>query len=476
VEIKSPFHPSNYKSPWPLVPFSYAPGMLHTRIPLHHLPKKLFVHDPFNLLAVDSKNRYGKAEDARKITNIWRSPDRIHEYKLKLSTAGKARLSDELLEATSQRLAPPSERVNSPESHEKDCGEKFHGYAFHSYSDTPLGPICPPIVVVHDPPPLPPTNNIADASAGLGERWEPKAIDEAHLYISPVFPVGKSHHSVLYWGEWELPRDIFLPPLSSSPVLCKKCVKADLNRILLEEDGENGERRKKKWTQKSAVLRKVVEVMKPLIGGSLPCSIGIGDDRVHKVGEKVYVVAPGKVTRRIEIEGPIRPIRTTVGWQDRSKPTCKHLLSRQPVPLTAKAGVVAKLSQCGDDHLRREARNYQDFDRHMFEHHILPPTRDLVSLGALVPQFYGYYVPEFKDDEEVEDLDDDSDSDDYMKEKDEGREGDGAIENLAKSDNSGDIQEAQARPKIKRGYLSPILLLEDCGQAISPRNLSSDEK
>jgi hypothetical protein len=411
-------------------------------------------------------------------------PDRIHEYKLKLSTAGKARLSDELLEATPQRLppaAPPSEQVNSLESHEKDCGEKFHGYVFHSYSNTHLGPICPPIVVVHDPPPLSPTNNIADASAGLGERWEPKSIDEAHLYLSPGL-VGKSHHSVLHWGEWELPRDIFLPPLFSSPVLCKMCVEADVNRILLKEDGENGERRKKKWTKKSAVLRKVVKVMKPSIGGSLPCSIGIGDDQVLKVGEKVYVVDPGKVTCRIEIEGPIRPIRTTVGWQDRSKPTCTHLLSRQPVPPTAKAGVVAKLSHCGDYHLRREARNYQDFDRHMFEHrsglHISPPTGALVSLGALVPQFNGYYVPELKDDEEVEDLDDDSegDSDDYMKEKDEGREGDGAVKNLAKSDNSGDIQEAQARPKIKRGYLSPILLLEDCGKAISPRNLTSDEK
>lgn len=457
--------------------------MLHTHIPLHRLPKKLFIHDPFNLLAVDSKNRYGKAENPPKITDVWRMPDRIHEYKLQLSTAGKARLSDGLLEATSQRLTFASSE--HPESHEKDCSEKFHGYAFHSFSDTPLGPICPPIIVVHDPPP---TNNIADASAGLGERldsWEPKAINEAHLYLSPVFSLlGKSNHSILYWGEWELPRDIFLPSLSSSPVLCKKCVTADVDRILLKEDGENGERRKKKWTQKSAVLRKIVQVMKPLVEGSLPCSVGIGDDQVRKVGETVYVVDPGKVTRRIEIEGPIRLIRTTVGWQDRSKPTCTHILSRQPVPPTAKAGVVAKLSRCGDYHLRREAKNYQDFDQHMFEHrsglHILPPTRHPVSLGALVPQFYGYYVPKLKDDEEVEDLDDDSegDGDDYMKESHEGQEEDGAVENLVtvKSDNSGDIQEAQARPKIKRGYLSPILLLENCGEVISPRNLAPDEK
>jgi hypothetical protein len=458
--------------------------MLHNRIPLHRLPTKLFVHDPFNLLAVNSENSYGKAEDARKNGKTWRMPDRVHEYKLKLSTAGKARLSEELQEAASQSLtpvAPPYEQVNNLESHEKDCSEKFHGFAFHSYSETPLGPICPPIVVVHDPPPLSPTN-IADGSAGLGERWEPKAIDEAHLYLSPTFLLGKSHHSVLYWGEWELPRDMFLPPLSSSPVLCKMCVEADVNRFLLEEDGENSERRRKEWTEKSAVLRKVVEVMKPLIEGNRSCSIVIGDDQVHKVGGKVYMVHPGKETRRIEIEGQIRPIRTTVGWQDRSKPTCTHLLSRQPIPSTAKAGVVAKLSRYGDDHLKREARNYQDFDRHMFEHrsglHTMPFTKDPVSLGALVPQFYGYYVPEFKDEEKVVDLDDDRAEDirDYIKQMDGRREGDGAVENLAKSDKYGDGQEAQARPKIKRGYLSPILLLEDCGQAISPRNLSLDEK
>ena len=441
---------------------------------------------------MDSENRYGKAEDERKVTNIWRSPDRIHEYRLKLSTAGKARLGDELLDAMSQRLTPavpPCEKANSAESHDKDCGEKFHGYLFHSFSDTPPGPICPPLVVVHDPPPLSHTNNRADDSLGLGERWESKVIDEAHLYLSPAYSVGKGHHSVLYWGEWELPRDMFLPPLSPGPVLCKMCVEADVNRILSEEDGENGGKREEKWTQKSAVFRKVVKVMKPLIGARLACSNVIGDDQLHKleVGEKVYVVDPGMKTCRTEIEGPIRPIRTTVGWQDRLKSTCTHLLSHQPVPPTTKVGVVAKPSLCGDYHLSREARTYQDFDQHMFEHwnefHILPPTKELVPVGALVPQFYGYYVPELKDDEEADDLDDESnsegDSDDYMEEEeDDGLDGYEAAENLAKSlsDNHSDIPESEARSKVKRGYLSPILLLEDCGQAISPGDLSPDGK
>jgi hypothetical protein len=77
----------------------------------------------------------------------------------------------------------------------------------------------------------------------------------------------------------------------TSPVLCKACV---------EEDGENSERREEKWTQKSAVLQKVEEIIKPSIGVRFACEVGACD---HKVGEKVYPVDPRKKTCKIEFEG-----------------------------------------------------------------------------------------------------------------------------------------------------------------------------
>ena len=61
-------------------------------------------------------------------------------------------------------------------------------------------------------------------------------------------------------------------------------------------------------------------------------------------------------------------------------------------------------------------------------------------------------------------------------EEDDGWDGYEAAENLAKSDNHSDIPGSEARSKVKRGYLSPILLSGNCGQAISPGDLSPDEK
>ncbi|KAG6865665.1 hypothetical protein C0991_000435 [Blastosporella zonata] len=96
---------------------------------------------------------------------------------------------------------------------------------------------------------------------------------------------------------------------------------------------------------------------------------------------------------------PIHSIKTSVPWQDVSRPTCNHLKSNSYVPLTARVRVVAKLSNDGDSHLSKEARNYQNFEAAMFEHwsglSLVPDIiQDPVPLGAIVPQYYGYYEPE----------------------------------------------------------------------------------
>lgn len=131
------------------------------------------------------------------------------------------------------------------------------------------------------------------------------------------------------------------------------------------------------------------------------------------------------------IEGPVRIIRTSVAWQNSYTPTCKHLtiVAAPSTPPTAKVSVVAKVSLFEDQHLEREAKNYQSFPRHMFEQwsgfNKLPSLADPTPLRTLIPQFYGYYEP--------------------------------------------------ADPPPDK-YLSPILLMEYCGREVSPETLTNDEK
>jgi hypothetical protein len=248
-------------------------------------------------------------------------------------------------------------------------------------------------------------------------------------------------------------------------VLCKPCVEADVARILAEEDGKDGERRLGKWDEKCSVLRKVDEIVKPSVGVRFACQEPTGGDDhsasgTMEVGEQVYVVDPETRRCKIELEGPIRPIKTTVKWQDPHKPTCAHLHSLLPVPPTAKVGVVAKMSIRHDMHLEREAENYQEFERHLSEHwsgwNFLLKTQKLVPVSPVVPQFYGYYVPEW---EEEDDDDDDDEEDD----------GGSQVKSV---DNRG--EEVKSPPK--HGYFSPILLLENCGTEITHCELTDGDK
>ena len=104
VDYSFIFHPvphslnqmSTYPSTWPLVPFIYPTQSLQTRLPLHYLPKTITVHDPWNLLAVDSSNRYGRAGYYDRNADWTSVADRTHTFELELSPAGERRLREEV--------------------------------------------------------------------------------------------------------------------------------------------------------------------------------------------------------------------------------------------------------------------------------------------------------------------------------------------------------------------------------------------
>jgi len=151
--------------------------------------------------------------------------------------------------------------------------------------------------------------------------------------------------------------------------------------------------------------------------------------------EDVFTIHPPKIVHVVAYTGPTLRIHTTVRWQDSSGANCTHgnTGSSNPVHRTATVGVVAKLSIQHDKHLQMEAKNYQQFPGHFFEHwngyNVTPPLRDPVPVGAVCPQFYGYYTPD-------------------------------------------DSTDGTNRPN----YLSAILLLEHCGTEVDPEELCVDDR
>ena len=243
--------------------------------------------------------------------------------------------------------------------------------------------------------------------------------EEAHLYFSPNYRMGEGNHSAVYHVEMVVPRSWL-----SHDVMCLDCVKDDVKKLLEEEDGPHGERRLKKWDEKTGIIVRQEIRKRPLY------TMKDWDD----IGTVTYLLKDSVNMDVMEYEGPYRVVHTRVKYQNLERgPLCVHLSKGKahPHPLTIKVRLAAKLSNHDSDDLRmigKEADNYQGFPKHFFEHwsgyNIWPPMQEPVPVGPLVPQFYGYYVPE----------------------------------------------------EMSLRYQSPILLLEQCGKQIVANKLSVDDR
>ncbi|KAF8649601.1 hypothetical protein AX16_005692 [Volvariella volvacea WC 439] len=359
-------------------------------IPQHLLPKKLVVHDTGNLLRASS--RYKKEGE-----------EVIRVYKLK-STQKAREKADEEQERADIQAEKDARAAFLKDPH--SSREVFPGgwtVFMAGENEMKEGPATPPICLV-----FPPKERV-------------KQPEEAHLYISPSDSIGEGNHSFVYRAVLETPRSYLVdndPP-------CTICALEALQRALDEQDGPNGEKRDPKWREKSGrfVWKKKGK----------PQWVVSTDDEENVL----YEIEPSTIHRVLEYEGPYRPIEVDVPQWDPTTPRrCDHpreSVSRPP-RATARVHVAAKLSIQHDDHLAREARNYQAFPKDFFEHYngyqLVPPMiKDPTPVGALVPQYYGYYV----------------------------------------------LDEEDERNKEREGYLSPILLIEDCGKPINPSTLTVDD-
>ncbi|KAJ3814772.1 hypothetical protein EV368DRAFT_66312 [Lentinula lateritia] len=415
--IPRPFDYENYPDPWPLVPFSSDAPTLQSPIPFHLLPETLIVHDPFRLLNGDDPPDESDVD--------WTSVDDItHRYSLNLTVPS---IKDSIA----------AERAKITEAASKD-GPVLIGIVLDCPNSTESG-----------------IGSSSTAQSGTAFKMtvpsppaSPSSIAEAHLFISPAEFVGKGHHSVVYRAEWDLPRSVF-----SKYVICHKCVEEAAKKIFSEDSVSNAAGDTSSASDRAGRADEIVGRNFILRKQHLP----VIDMTIVREGQPEDENTPcysvgGETVDYLEYTGESMPTVhvDTVPWYDSSSTDpapCSHLAVTSsisgplpgPVPPTASVSVIAKLSVYDDNHLEKEAKCYQsfgeDFSQHWSGYTVALPIRDPTPTGAITPNFYGFYSKE--------------------------------------EDKTNDNEE---KVIDRHSFLSPILLIEDCGQPIEVEKLSLDDR
>ncbi|KAH7915961.1 hypothetical protein BJ138DRAFT_1140844 [Hygrophoropsis aurantiaca] len=381
---RSIFDLSNYPPPWPLLPNVAACPRLQARIPLHLLPRKLIVHDPWKLLSVHHA-------DTDFNTSWLKKEDVTRTYRLQFSPQGKEQAEQSLRNSIKENI----------EIQQKwDKGERDRLIFYETASaGLEAGAIKGPVV-----------------RASLPKRpQKPLNVPEAHLYITPNTKLGEGHHSVVYRAELELPRWLFY-----EDKICERCV---------------------------------VEQAQPFMRREMSKASDLNDEASPRINLEADVTTD----EHTSAEPGHRPVLNfTPDIKYEHNFTCKHGDERRPVPQTARMQVAAKFSIERDSHLEREANNYQAFPSHLSEHwngyNIVPPIHEPVPIGAVVPQFYGYYFPDA--------IPTTTDS-----------KGKTPNRSVIDSEGDTDVQDPKKVP-----YLSPLLLLEHCGQPLVPQEFDITDR
>lgn len=391
---------------------------LQARIPFHLLPNKLIVHDPWNTLSI---NGVLDAEEA----TIAEKEDIVRVFELSLSEEGKQKqvAEREVAEAADKtRMEKDEWRVILPSVDEPGIVE-LGKFAIHAKI-----------------PPRP---------------ARPTSIPEAHLHIRREDKCGTGNHSAVYFSELELPRWTLV-----DDELCETCFQTALLAEIREriESGtllpSNPEHPSGQY--KAGEIRRTSEIVQDLRDGVLVLNSGDRSDNAGPYNSSIRCIPREVITE--EYIGPIIYVHPKISWQNPAYgPVCEHLrIGGLDPPLTTRVKVCAKLSIQGDLHLAREAENYQAFPSYFFEHwngyNLVYPIYDPTPCGALV-QFYGYYVPQGGFEPVAVDA---------------------AISDPGRTSDS--ASSTNSAPRLPTDYISPILLLEHCGQPVNVDDMNKDEK
>ncbi|KAK0491682.1 hypothetical protein IW261DRAFT_1389570 [Armillaria novae-zelandiae] len=365
------------------------------RLPSHLLPEKLIVHDPDDTLHVHTGS-HRPVED--------RSTPRIYQLHLTQETR-EAIIQERAKLAAAAESKPRQGFIYTTMSDEIRTGKVKEGSVIEA-------------TFVEFPPAPPP----------------PLSTPEAHLYINSCDRLGKGNHSYVYRVAWEIPRTLVMEPYT-----CQVCVEQALFEKLREEEPDAN-------IDESQPLGYQIEDLMMAIAAKHGRQGKMWIEESSRRGEELEIIDDIRGTQRVVVteggcesrtcyEGTTRRVPIDVKWTTPGN-FCEHEEMHSQVPTTFKVSVGAKLSLKDDGHLEREAKNYQQFPEHFFQHwsgyNVIAPLHDPTPALAVVPQFYGYYVPE---------------------------------EDEAKTCNDNDGE-----------YLSPILLLEDCGVPVDVDQLGLDDR
>lgn len=439
------------------VPFSGPIPKLIDKLPLHLLPETLVVHDPHNVLMVDGNDHRGGTpkDDSSSDNDFIQRPDdtdpslwktRTHSYKLSLNAEATAKIEEQRKEAK-----------DAYDLAVKDCEGSYDRIEGRHAKPGPV----PAAILIPAVPPCPPL----------------LSVPEAHLYITPSRCIGKGHHSYVFDVEWTLPREVFIPHERCDACLIRDALalvqkgggplaavwKQFLNSGTKEnpttiEITEARHRPEKNVDPPSTVPRDPNQPASSTAEsthdgsqymGSITERSGSIDSKnlqsvinEAKVGSGGCLPIPesdiktGDILHESIYTGPafFFPVKAKFHYPGSPDGVCcSHIPaeSRHEFnhPSVTTLSVTAKLSIENDSHLAREANNYQNFPDHFFEHwngfNIIRPLKTPQPIPPLVPQFYGYYVPESSQ---------------------------------------------------EKAYCSPILLLEGCGKPADPDTLKRAQK
>ncbi|KAK0230088.1 hypothetical protein IW262DRAFT_1262956 [Armillaria fumosa] len=365
------------------------------RLPLHLLPEKLIVHDPDDTLHVHTGSHRPAKDHSTPRT-----------YKLHLTQEHRDGITRERTRLTAAAANKPRQgQIYSTMSEEIRTGKMKEGPVIEAtFAEFPPAP----------PPPL--------------------STPEAHLYINSCDRLGEGNHSYVYRVAWEIPRSLVMEPYT-----CQACVDQALLKKLREEEPDAK-------IDETQALDYQIEDLMMAIATKHGRQGKMWIEEMSRPGEELEIVDGARGTQKVVVteggcefrtcyEGTMRRVPIDVKWMTPGN-FCKHEENRNRSPTMFKVNVGAKLSIKNDSDLEREATNYQRFPQHFFQHwsgyNIIAPLHDLTPALAVVPQFYGYYVPE---------------------------------EGAGKTCDDDDGE-----------YLSPILLLKDCGVPVDVDQLDLDDR
>ncbi|KAL0062106.1 hypothetical protein AAF712_011033 [Marasmius tenuissimus] len=528
----TPFHPGSYPPTcFPAPPFHPTTPKLQTRIPLHLLPEELIVHDPYHLLSGDrskhttppNSNNFGLLPwpfpvDATSPTspqeytthtyklNVSHSTiDKIDKKRASLDKASSSQPESEsevlccifpqttsgptyepLVQITVPRRPPPPKRTATAHLylsrwHRK--GEGHHSYVHEAEWEIPRAMLSEPTIChacVEEKARKIWEGQSESIEGGDGFVKSTKKLsanivvmsESAKCWAGTAVQHGKGSN----WKEREVIGDMQVKDYLPTPKAAFKVKVEYFDK--LEKKIAMEVRRKQEMAQWQKQMREQHYL-------PLGATARMGDPRTSALAEMTEEVTARdgsvadldslstnveksetpKSPSIIKYKGPMIKIHIgSVPWllsgdlpcsrEGHGRNTCLTLSWPGPpcsghdqpsklarchpharLPPTLKVRIAAKVSRPDDHHLEREAKNYQLFNKSLSEHwtglNLISPVPEPTPCGAIVPAFYGYYTR---------------------------------------------VEEWNS-PWSEYGYhFSPLLLLEDCGEPIVPRDLDLDDR